>query len=289
MECLIISGMSGAGKSMAVDVLEDVGYYCVDNMPMALIPKFIELFKTSRDKFDRVALVVDARSGEGFEELCQTLDEARGPDFSYRILFLDAQDAVLTNRHMENRRRHPLQIAGVDFEQALAQERRVLSPIRRRTDLIIDTSALLAKDFRAYLVSLFAGSGDQERNMAITVSSFGFKHGIPAESDMVIDVRFLRNPYYVPELKEKTGLDQEVFDYVFEDPAAADFCERVCSLLEFVIPRYIQEGKLSLAVSVGCTGGQHRSVSVARQLGQLLGKRAHNVNVHHRDVAKFKR
>lgn len=288
MECLIISGMSGAGKSMAVDVLEDIGYYCVDNMPVALIPKFIELFKTSRDKFDRVALVVDARSGEGFEQLFQTLDEARGPDFSYRILFLEAQDTVLTNRHMENRRRHPLQSANVSLEQAMGQERRILSPIRRRADFTIDTSALLAKDFRAYLASLFSCGGEGGK-MVITVSSFGFKHGIPAESDMVLDVRFLRNPYYVPELKEKTGLDQPVFDYVFEDPAAMDFCERVCSLLEFIIPRYVQEGKMSLVVSVGCTGGQHRSVSVARQLAQMLGKHAHNVNIHHRDVAKIKR
>ena len=170
MECLIISGMAGAGKSMAVDVLEDIGYYCIDNMPVSLIPRFIQLFEKSREQFDRVALVVDARSGDGFEELCQELDDARGPDFSYRILFLDARNAILTNRHKESRRRHPLQTADMDLEQALHQERRVLEPIRRRADFMIDTSALLPADFRAYLVSLFAG-GEEGGNMVISIGS----------------------------------------------------------------------------------------------------------------------
>lgn len=285
MECLIISGMAGAGKSMAVDVLEDIGYYCIDNMPVSLIPRFIELFGTSSEQYRQVALVVDARSGADFESLCQDLDRALGPDFSYRILFLDARDEILTNRHKENRRRHPLQTADLSFEQALIQERKMLGPIRRRADFMIDTSALSSADFKAYLISLFSGGEDQE-SMVITIGSFGFKNGIPGESDLVLDVRFLKNPYYVPELKEKTGLEQEVFDYVFQDPAAADFCDRVCSLLEFTIPRYIEEGKMSLVVSIGCTGGQHRSVSVARQLAQQLGRHAHKVNVRHRDVKR---
>lgn len=286
MECLIISGMSGAGKSLAVDVLEDIGYYCIDNMPVSLIPRFIELFETTSEKYKRVALVVDARSGADLETLCPELDAARGPDFSYRILFLDATDETLANRHKETRRRHPLQQGSdMGLEQALREERRLLAPIRRQADFMIDTSALQAADFRAYLVSLFSGGEDNE-TMVVTIGSFGFKFGIPAESDIVLDVRFLKNPYYVPELKHKTGLDQDVFDYVFSDPAAQDFCERVSSLLEFVLPRYIEQGKLSLVVSIGCTGGQHRSVSIARQLGQMLGKHAHNVNVRHRDVQR---
>lgn len=286
MECLIISGMSGAGKSLAADVLEDIGYYCIDNMPVSLIPRFIELFENTSEKYRKVALVVDARSGSDLETLCPSLEQAQGPDFCYRILYLDANDEILTNRHKANRRRHPLQQSSdISFAQALAQERAMLAPTRRQADLMIDTSALSSADCKAYLVSLFSG-GEGGDSMVISVGSFGFKYGIPAESDMVLDVRFLKNPFYVPQLRDKTGLDQDVFDYVFQDPAAMDFCEWVCALLEFMIPRYVEEGKMSLVVSIGCTGGQHRSVSVARQLAQMLGKHARNVNVRHRDVAR---
>lgn len=285
MECLIISGMSGAGKSMTVDVLEDLGYYCIDNMPTSLIPRFVELFETSSEKYKKVALVVDVRGGEDFEQLNETLKSAEGPDFSYRILFLDATNEMLLNRHKESRRRHPLESETVSFSEAVILERERLESIRMHADFVIDTTTLPPPKFRAYVISLFS-SDEKEQSIMITVGSFGFKHGIPTESDMVFDVRFLKNPYYVAELKDKTGLDADVFNYVFSDPDAGEFVERMSSMLEFLIPRYIKEGKMSIVVSIGCTGGHHRSVSLARELAQELGRHAHNVNVRHRDITK---
>lgn len=285
MECLIISGMAGAGKSMTVDVLEDLGYYCIDNMPTSLIPRFVELFETSSEKYKKVALVVDVRGDGDFEQLNETLKNAEGPDFCYRILFLDATDEMLLNRHKETRRRHPLESDAVSFSEAIALERELMEPIRRHADFVIDTTPLPPPKFRAYLISLFS-STEEEQTMMITVGSFGFKYGIPAESDMVFDVRFLKNPYYVEELKYKTGLDPDVFDYVFSDPDAGEFVARMTSMLEFLIPRYIKEGKMSIVISIGCTGGHHRSVSIARELAQELGRHAHNVNVRHRDITK---
>ncbi|WP_458861707.1 RNase adapter RapZ [Acidaminobacterium chupaoyuni] len=286
MECLIISGMAGAGKSTAVDVLEDMGYYCIDNMPVSLIPRFVELFESSTEKYKKVAIVVDVRSGAGYDQLSAALETVADKAFSYRILFLDASNTVLLNRHKESRRRHPLETDERGLPEAVIEERQMLDQIRAKADFLIDTSALSSHDFKEYLVSLFSTGNEEKRGMVITVASFGFKYGMPADSDIVFDVRFLKNPYYVPELKEKTGLDEDVFRYVFSDPSAGEFVERAGSLLEFLIPRYIQEGKMSLVISVGCTGGRHRSVSIARQLAQYLGKHAHNVNLRHRDLTK---
>lgn len=285
MECLIISGMSGAGKSMTVDVLEDLGYYCIDNMPTSLIPRFVELFETSHEKYKKVALVVDVRGGSDFEQLYETLKSAEGPNFTYRVVFLDASSDILLNRHKETRRRHPLESDSVSFSEAISRERELLEPIKSHADFVIDTSALPPIKFREYLASLFDGA-DSLQSMMITVGSFGFKHGIPTESDMVFDVRFLKNPYYIEELKYKTGLDSDVFDYVFADGDAGEFVARTASLLEFLIPRYIKEGRMTIVISIGCTGGHHRSVSIARELAQELGRHAHNVNVRHRDISK---
>ena len=281
MECLIISGMSGAGKSLTVDVLEDVGFYCIDNMPVAMIPYFAELFPDSRYK--RIAFVVDARGGLDSAELFSVMEEMRHIGVVFRILFIDASDDVLVNRQRESRRRHPLDWQGKGLVAAINEERQLLAPIRSRADFVIDTSYLTTAGLRSQLMNLFCERGQR---ITLTLCSFGFKYGLPRDSDMVFDVRFLRNPYYVSELREKTGQDEEVANYVMESPAAAEFVDRLYSLLDFLLARYIEEGRTSLVISIGCTGGRHRSVTIARKLAERLGEAGHAVSLRHRDIAK---
>lgn len=281
MECLIISGMSGAGKSMTVDVLEDVGYYCIDNMPVAMIPYFAELFPDSRYK--RIAFVVDARGGLDSAEFFSVMEEMRRIGVLFRILFIDASDDVLVNRQRASRRRHPLDWEGKGLVAAINEERQLLAPIRSCADFVIDTSYLTTAGLRAQLMNLFC---EASRRITVTLCSFGFKYGLPRDSDMVFDVRFLRNPYYVSELREKTGQDEEVVQYVMDSPAAQEFIDRLYSLLEFLLARYIEEGRTSLVISVGCTGGRHRSVTIARLLAERLGQAGHAVSLRHRDIAK---
>lgn len=281
MECLIISGMSGAGKSLTVDVLEDIGYYCIDNMPVAMIPHFAELFPDSRYK--RIAFVVDARGGLCSAELFSVMEEMGRIGVTFRILFLDASDEVLVNRQRESRRRHPLDWQGKGLVAAIAEERTLLNPVRARADFLIDTSYLTTAGLRSQLMSLFCEEG---RRIALTLCSFGFKHGIPRDSDMVFDARFLRNPFYVSELREKSGLDEEVVNYVMASPPAGEFVGRLGSLIDFLLPRYIEEGRTSLVISIGCTGGRHRSVTIVRKLAERLGQAGHAVNVRHRDILK---
>ncbi len=281
MECLIISGMSGAGKSLTVDVLEDVGFYCIDNMPVAMIPYFAELFPDSRYK--RIAFVVDARGGLDSAELFSVMEEMRRIGVVFRILFIDASDDVLVNRQRESRRRHPLDWQGKGLVAAINEERQLLAPIRSRADFVIDTSYLTTAGLRSQLMNLFC---ERDQRITLTLCSFGFKYGLPRDSDMVFDVRFLRNPYYVSELREKTGQDEEVANYVMESPAAAEFVDRLYSLLDFLLVRYIEEGRTSLVISIGCTGGRHRSVTIARKLAERLGEAGHAVSLRHRDIAK---
>ncbi len=281
MECLIISGMSGAGKSLTVDVLEDVGFYCIDNMPVAMIPYFAELFPDSRYK--RIAFVVDARGGLDSAELFSVMEEMRRIGVVFRILFIDASDDVLVNRQRESRRRHPLDWQGKGLVAAINEERQLLAPIRSRADFVIDTSYLTTAGLRSQLMNLFC---ERDQRITLTLCSFGFKYGLPRDSDMVFDVRFLRNPYYVSELREKTGQDEEVANYVMESPAAAEFVDRLYSLLDFLLARYIEEGRTSLVISIGCTGGRHRSVTIARKLAERLGEAGHAVSLRHRDIAK---
>lgn len=285
MDCLIISGMSGAGKSQAVDVLEDIGYYCVDNMPVSLIPRFAELFVDSSSKYKRVAIVVDVRSVGDFRRLFSVLEELRTIEIKTGVLFLDCSDECLLNRYKETRRRHPLDIDGKGLVGAMAEERRLLEEVKARADYLIDTTSLSAASLRRHIANLFGEEGGKKM-MVISISSFGFKYGIPHESDMVFDVRFIRNPYYVPELKVQTGLDAAVRDYIFESPQAREFSGRLLDMLDFLIPLYIAEGKTSLVVSVGCTGGQHRSVAVAQKLYDDLCAKGHNVVIKHRDINK---
>lgn len=281
MDCLIISGMSGAGKSLTVDVLEDIGYYCIDNMPVALIPHFVELFPDSR--YQRIAFVVDARGGLRSAELFSVMDEMGRIGITFRILFIDASDEVLVNRQRASRRRHPLDLQGKGLVAAIAEERALLEPVRARADFVIDTSFLTSAGLRSQLMGFFCEEG---RRITLTLCSFGFKHGIPRDSDLVFDARFLRNPFYVSELREKSGLDEDVADYVMASPAAGEFVDRLCDLIVFLLPRYIEEGRTSLVVSVGCTGGRHRSVTIVRKLIERLGQTGHAANVRHRDITK---
>ena len=283
MECLIISGMSGAGKSLAADVLEDSGYYCVDNMPVQLIPRFAELFMSSSAKYKRCAFVVDVRGEGDFHALFDAMEELRERRVESRVLFLDCGDEVLINRYKESRRRHPLDVDGKGLAASVAEERLLLEPVRTRADVLIDTTALQAAGLREHLRRLFGEEGGAP-SMVVSLNTFGYKYGIPHESDLVLDVRCLKNPYYVPALRELTGEDQEVYEYVFSAPEARELAERVGDLLRFLIPLYIREGKTSLVVSVGCTGGQHRSVALGRRLRDDLERAGCQTLLRHRDI-----
>ena len=284
MDCLIISGLSGAGKSVTVDVLEDIGYYCIDNMPVKLIPQFAELFGSSAEKNKKVAFVVDIRGGRDHSYLFRALEDMERAGSRCRILFLDCSDEVLINRQKASRRRHPLDVDGLGLAAAVAQERELMEPMRRRAAFVIDTTALSAAGLKSHLHRLFGEEGSAA--MVITVCSFGYKYGIPHEADLVFDVRFLKNPYYVPELKEQTGLSDAVYDYVFSDPNAEVFIGKLRDLLAFALPLYLAEGKTSLVIAVGCTGGRHRSVSVSRRLCKELRGLGQNVTLRHRDAEK---
>ncbi len=282
MDCLIISGMSGGGKSLATDVLEDIGYYCVDNMPAKLIPRFFEMFSSSSAKYKRVAFVVDVRGDNDYQFLFQTLEEMRTLSVNSSVLFLDCRDAALINRHKESRRRHPLDVDGKGLVAAVAEERLCMEPVKLRADYLIDTTSLTPGGLKNQLLSLFGG-GDKKSTMVISIGTFGFKYGIPHESDMVFDVRFIKNPYYVAELRELTGKDKEVYDYVFQSEAAQAFTEKLIDLIDFLIPQYIAEGRMSFVISIGCTGGRHRSVAMGERLFAELEKAGHNVIIRHRD------
>ncbi|MBO5973128.1 MAG: RNase adapter RapZ [Clostridia bacterium] len=284
MECLIISGMSGAGKSMAVDVLEDSGYYCIDNVPSPLASRFIELFLSTSAQYKKVALVIDVRSDANIENMFALRADLSAKGILCRILFLECSNEEIINRQKANRRRHPLDFNG-DIAEAVAKERVQMDPIRNSADYVIDTTALSTANLKAHLLNLF-GEGGSKSAMVISVLSFGFKHGIPHESDMVFDVRFIENPFYIKDLRPKTGLDSEVYDFVFEREPAREFSDKVFDMLDYLIPLYISEGKTSLVVAIGCTGGRHRSVAMAENIKNRLGSRGHNVVIRHRDITK---
>ncbi len=284
MECIIISGMSGAGKSMAVDVLEDNGYYCIDNIPCDLAHHFIDLFLSTAAKYKKIALVVDVRSNANAESLFTLRAGLNEKGIPCYLLFLDCSNEQIINRHKANRRRHPLDIHG-DIYEAVAKERTRMDPVRLSADYVIDTSSLSTANLKSHLLNLF-GEGGAKSAMVISVLSFGFKHGIPHESDMVFDARFIENPFYVEGLRPKCGLDKEVYDFVFSKAPAVEFSDRIFSLLDYLIPLYLSEGKTSLVVAVGCTGGRHRSVAIAENLKTRLEKKNHNVVIRHRDIEK---
>ena len=282
MYFLIISGMSGAGKSRAVATLEDLGYYCVDNLPIALIPRFAEVCLAATERYERVALVTDVRAGGDFQQLFDSLDSIRDMGCDYRILFLDTDTATLIRRYKETRRRHPLMDKGVSMTAAIEKERTMLSALRNRADFVVDTTGLSAAGLRERLLALF--STETGAAFEVIVQSFGFKYGLPMEADLVFDVRCMPNPFYIPELREKTGLDQPVADYVFSFRQTHDFMEKLRDLLTFSLPLYAEEGKTELVIAVGCTGGHHRSVAMTHALAEDIRNLGYRVRENHRDM-----
>lgn len=284
MEILIISGLSGAGKSRVAATLEDLDFYCVDNMPVTLIPKFAELCAATRGRYERVALVTDVRSRESFDELFDSLDELMALGFEYKILYVDATVETIVKRYKETRRSHPLDTEGISLEQAVHKEIKILEPVRQRADYTIDTTGLTLGRLQRTLYRMFGAGGEDK--LHVTVMSFGYKYGIPIEADIAFDVRFLPNPFYVPELMDKSGLDSDVAEYVFKNGQADEFLEKFESILEYLLPNYEEEGKLSLTVCIGCTGGRHRSVAVTEALAQYFSEKGYNVECLHRDINK---
>ncbi len=279
---VIITGMSGAGKTQAVRALEDLGYFCVDNLPPALIPKFAELCSQSAGKVSRIALVVDIRGREFFDTLAQVLEEMEKQGQIYEVLFLEASDEVLIRRYKESRRRHPLAAQG-RVSDGIVRERARLEPIRGKATHVIDTTGMATTKLREKLTSLFA-TGAQMQRMSITVVSFGFKHGLPLDADMVFDVRFLPNPFYVENLRRKSGVTPEVGEYIAKWPVSQQFQERLWSFVDYLIPHYVDEGKSHLIIAIGCTGGMHRSVYIAQKLYERLRNHGYKITIEHRDI-----
>ena len=285
MRLVIVTGMSGAGKTIALKMLEDLGFYCVDNLPIPLLEPFAQLAVSKPVNQDRVALGIDVRSGEELPQLLHVLEDWKQNGMPYQILFLDASNETLIKRYKETRRSHPLAGRG-RVDTGIHQERERLGFLKQEADFIIDTSQLLTRELRQELEKLFIAGGDYS-NLFITVLSFGFKYGIPADADLVFDVRFLPNPYYVEELRQHTGEEAMVQAYVRQGGTADRFMEKLCDMLEFLIPNYVLEGKNQLVVAVGCTGGKHRSVTVAGALYQYLSRHEeYGLKIEHRDIDK---
>ncbi len=285
MQFIIVSGLSGAGKSKVATNLEDLGFYCVDNMPAEMIPQFAQLCLATKGRYEKVALVTDVRGSLSFDVLFQSLDALDKMGLRYSILFVEATTETLVKRFKETRRLHPLMRDGTPMMEALERERTLLTPIRNRANVILDTSRLSTGMLRGMLIDMVAG-GMREHAMSVNVLSFGFKHGIPLEADLVFDVRFLPNPYYIPELRNKTGLEEAVRNFVFQYQATKDFVEKLEDLLNFTLPQYVEEGKTELVIAVGCTGGRHRSVAIAKELADFITKRGYTVVLNHRDMAR---
>ncbi len=287
MEFVIISGLSGAGKSKAASFMEDMGFFCVDNLPTPLIPKFAELGMAGSGEYDRVVLVTDVRSGATFEGLFQALDELERMKCAYQILFMDADDDTIIKRYKETRRSHPLAGECSSLEEAIALERKMLRPLRERADHVLDTSSMPTAKLKGELQLRFARGRKADSGMDVQVMSFGFKHGLPREADLVFDVRFLPNPYYDPKLRSLTGLDQGVRDYVFSNGQAEEFLKRLNDLLDYLLPKYVEEGKTALVAAVGCTGGHHRSVAIAHALAEHIRTCGFQVRENHRDLGRM--
>ncbi len=285
MHLVIVTGMSGAGKSTAVNALEDIGYFCVDNVPPQLLDRFVMLGSRTSGEKNRMAIVVDARAGEMFSEFDSALDRLSSMGCSFRLLFLDASDESLLDRFKEGRRRHPLIGQGASgLNEAIAQERKLLAPAKKRSDVVIDTTRISAGVLKGRVTELFRDAVGGV--MSVECISFGFKNGIPHDADLVFDVRCLPNPFYVPELRKKTGLDEEVRQFIMDSPDSRQMYERLAGLLEFSIPLYEREGKSHLMIAFGCTGGHHRSVTFAELVGKHLRSRFPAVTVTHRDLEK---
>ncbi len=285
MRLVIVTGMSGAGKTQALKMLEDMGFYCVDNLPIPLIETFAELTSKNPEGIQNAALGIDIRSGEDLSVLNRIFDEWSRNRVPFEILFLDAGDEILIKRYKETRRAHPL-AAGGRIDSGIEKERGKLAFLKEEADYIIDTSKLLTKELRQELEKIFM-KHESYRNLYITILSFGFKYGIPSDADLVFDVRFLPNPYYVEELRNRTGEEKEVRDYVMQHGTAALFLDKLYDMLEFLIPNYVLEGKNQLVIAIGCTGGKHRSVTIARSVyDRFKSREAFGIKMEHRDIDK---
>ncbi len=285
---IIITGMSGAGKSSAINVFEDLGFFCVDNLPIILLPKFAEVVAQSEGKISKVALGIDVRERGFLDNLFNTLKELGGLQIKYEMLFLEASTEVLLHRFSETRRRHPLDIDGHEQSilEGINQERALLTEIKSKADKIIDTTNLSAKELRDTLAESFLLQSDKARTLRVNLISFGYKYGMPLDADLVLDVRFLPNPHYIDELKPYTGNDSKIKEFVLNNPVAQKFLRKFFNLLKYLMPHYIKEGKAYLSIAIGCTGGKHRSVVVTNELEKYLTGRKYDVKVKHRDVNK---
>lgn len=286
MRFVIVTGMSGAGRTQASHCMEDMGYYCIDNLPPVLIDKFADICRHSQGKLEKVALVMDLRGGYLFEQLTEELSNLRKNGYEYEILFLDSNDDTLIKRYKETRRKHPLAAEG-SITDGIKKEREILKSIRESSDYIIDTSNMTLGNLKKKITELFSW-GENKENFMINVESFGFKFGMALDADLVFDVRFLPNPYYKESLRHHTGLDSDVQDYVLGFEQTREFVKRLNEMLDYLLPYYIEEGKSQLVIGIGCTGGKHRSVTVAIQLYNFLKERGYNAVISHRDIQKDK-
>lgn len=284
MELLIVTGMSGAGKSQTANVLEDIGFYCVDNIPPLIIPTFIDLLNNESSDFKKLAIITDIRGGELFKDIIEVLKRLKSDEVSYKILFLTAEDDILIRRYKENRRLHPLcGKNNITVSEAVQLERRMLNKIRSISDYVIDTSALSVSQLKEQIAGLFT---TELKNITVQCMSFGFKYGVPSDADLVFDVRCLPNPFYNPELKKLTGKDPEVQHFVMDNTESRELFKKICELTQFLLPLYLKEGKSQLVVAFGCTGGKHRSVTFAELLNEKLsGEQLSSITVH-RDILK---
>ncbi|MCH5210235.1 MAG: RNase adapter RapZ [Oscillospiraceae bacterium] len=284
MQYTIVTGMSGSGKTKVIRYLEDMGYFCIDNMPPVLIPKFSEMLSSVNGNFNNVALVIDIRVGDMINELLSQINDLKRKGYDCKLLYLDADNETLVKRYKEIRRQHPLDKAN-GLLASIKQERKMLSALYNAADHVIDTSNLSLQDLLQKLKSIYASS-DSGRGLEINVMAFGFKYGMPLDADLVFDVRCFPNPFYIDELKHRTGNDKAVQDYVMSFPTAVKFMEKLQDMMSFMIPLYIEEGKVSLSIAIGCTGGKHRSVTMTNKLADYLKSKDYSVNVVYRDIGK---
>ncbi|MBS6062624.1 MAG: RNase adapter RapZ [Peptostreptococcaceae bacterium] len=282
MKIVIITGMSGSGKSEAMNVMEDMGYYCIDNLPPEIIPKMVTLSADSKGTLNKIALGVDIRGYQFLEEINNALNFLEESGFDYQIIFLESSDETIVKRYKMSRRRHPLS-NGDDILQGIFKEKTLLADIRKKADYIVDTSNFLPIDLRGEIMSLF-NDDIKNKELMITIVSFGFKYGIPIDADLVFDVRFMPNPYYVIEMRHHTGNDQDVQNYVMNNETSIEFIKKLEDMLDFLIPMYIKEGKNHLVIAIGCTGGRHRSVTVSNLIYSYLLKQKYSVFLKHRDI-----
>lgn len=285
MRFVVVTGMSGGGKTTALKMLEDAGFYCVDNMPVSLVEKFVELISMPNSEISKVALGLDVRTDQSFEDVTRILEQLKTMGYKIEILFMDASETSLIKRYKETRRVHPLSPDG-RVEDGVRKERKILEGIRKNADYVFDTTNLLTRELKESLTRIFVNN-EEYNSLMITVMSFGFKHGIPVDADLVFDVRFLPNPFYIDELKTKTGNDKEVQDYVMSYKEAGEFLDKLLDMIQFLIPNYVNEGKYQLVIAIGCTGGKHRSVTLANELyNRMKDKGDYGLKLYHRDVTQ---